>query len=482
MPNGWNEPNGPHPPDALAGPAPGVGGAADMRRASLAQQHLRWLLSLFGALTALIMVSVLGFVLLPLAERSADDLAALMVLSAQTWVELPPDTRPAFEAELLRQHQLALRADLALPAEGTLRHGFYIGFVEQALQHRNGAPALMTPLPGPQGEPWLWTPVSTGGQTLAVGFAVHRLSTRPLWALAVVLLAGTALAGVAAVWMARRVARPVARLEQAAAQLAMGANPALLPQTGARELAHLAGHFNHMALQVRELLQARTTLLAGVSHDLRTPLARMRLALEMLRLKPEPALITRLEQDIEEMNGLIGQMLSLARALDPEPAQTLLLAPWLAQRAQLLADAAQAAGATLAVQCPDGLQAQAAPGVLARVLDNLLGNALRYAPGPVEVTAQRVPGARSPGAPALRISVLDRGPGIPAEQLQAVWQPFARLEVSRSAQTGGYGLGLAIVRQLAQAQGWAAGLAPRPGGGLAVWVDLPEHLPEQPPG
>jgi two-component system osmolarity sensor histidine kinase EnvZ len=140
MPNGWNEPNGPHPPDALAGPAPGVGGAADMRRASLAQQHLRWLLSLFGALTALIMVSVLGFVLLPLAERSADDLAALMVLSAQTWVELPPDTRPAFEAELLRQHQLALRADLALPAEGTLRHGFYIGFVEQALQHRNGAP------------------------------------------------------------------------------------------------------------------------------------------------------------------------------------------------------------------------------------------------------------------------------------------------------------------------------------------------------
>lgn len=91
-----------------------------------------------------------------------------------------------------------------------------------------------------------------------------------------------------------------------------------------------------------------------------------------------------------------------------------------------MADSVQAAGATLTVQCPDGLQAQAAPGVLARVLDNLLGNALRYAPGPVEVTAQRVPGARSPGAPALRISVLDRGPGIPAEQLQAVWQPFAR--------------------------------------------------------
>ena len=451
---------------------------AQTRRASLAQQHLRWLLSLFGALAALILVSVLGFVLLPLSERSADDLAALMVLSAQTWVELPPQTRPAFEAELLRQHQLALRADLALPGSDALNHGFYIGFVEQALQRRAGSPALLTPRPGPQGEPWLWTPVSVGGQTLAVGFAVERLSTRPMWALGVVLLAGTALAGAAAVWMARRIARPVARLEQAAAELAAGASPALLPQSGPLELARLAGHFNHMALQVRELLQARTTLLAGISHDLRTPLARMRLALEMLRLQPTPALITRLEQDVEEMNGLIGQMLSLARGLDAEPAQDLMLAPWLAGRVQLLTSAAQAAGAGLEVHCAPDLQARAAPAVLARVLDNLVGNALRYAPGPVQIKVQRAAGtdAVAPG-PVLRISVLDRGPGIPPAQMQAVWQPFARMEASRNAQTGGYGLGLAIVRQLAQAQGWTTGMAPRPGGGLAVWVDLPEHRP-----
>ena len=440
---------------------------------SLAQQHLRWLLSLFLALTSLIVVSLLGFVLLPLAERSADDLAALMVLSAQTWVELPPDTRPAFEAELLRQHQLALRADWAVPAGGDLKHGFYIGFVEQALQVRSGQPAVLTPLPGPQGGPWLWTPVATVGQTLAVGFAVERLNTRPLWALAVVLLAGTALAAAAAVWMARRIARPVARLEQAAAELATGASPRLLPMSGPLELARLARHFNDMALQVRELLQARTTLLAGLSHDLRTPLARMRLALEMLRLKPEPAHIARLEQDIEEMNGLIGQMLGLARGLDAEPAQTLALAPWLAGRAQLLAAAALAAGATISVHCTEALQARAAPGALARVLDNLLGNALRYAPGPIEITAQRHPGTKGP---ALRIQVLDRGAGIAQEQMHALWQPFARGEASRSPQTGGYGLGLAIVRQLAQAQGWQAGLAPRTGGGLAAWVDVPEHL------
>lgn len=199
------------------------------------------------------------------------------------------------------------------------------------------------------------------------------------------LLAATALAGAAAVWLARRVARPVARLQQAVAQLALGANPALLPRTGARERARLAGQLNQMALQVRELRQARTTLLVGVSRDLHTPLA--------------------------------------------------------------------------------------------RVLDNPLGNALPYAPGLVEVQALRVPGARGPDAAAPRAGVLDCGPGIPPQQLPTVWQPFVRLEACRSVQTGGDSRGVAILRQPAQAQGWATGLTPRNRGGMAVWVDVPQHLP-----
>ncbi len=440
------------------------------RRASLAQHYLRWLVSLFLALALLIFAATMGFVMLPLAERSADDLAGLMLLSAQTWAELPPDTRAAFELELLRKHQLALLPDMAVPPDSSLVHGFYVHFLEQSLQQRSGVPTYLAKATGPEPGDWLWTRVVAGGQGIGVGFSVDRVNTRPLWGLAVVLLGGMGLASLAAMWLARHIAQPVARLEQAAAELATGASPAMLSQTGPRELADLAGHFNQMVLQVRELLDARTTLLAGISHDLRTPLARMRLALELLTLRPDPALIARLETDVDEMNGLIGQLLGLAKGMEHEDRRTFELEPWLLERAGLHAEAARAAGAAIAVNCPAALQVHAAAGLLGRVLDNLVVNALRYAPGPVELSAQTA-GAASAGS--IRLSVLDRGPGIPADQLDAVWRPFQRVEDSRSPQTGGYGLGLAIVRQLARSQGWTVGLVARSGGGLIAWIELP---------
>jgi len=278
------------------------------------------------------------------------------------------------------------------------------------------------------------------------------------------------LVAVLAWWLAQRIAQPIARLEAAAAQLAVGARPALLPETGPRELADLARHFNRMAVQVRELADARTTLFAGISHDLRTPLARMRLALEMLSIRPDSELLRRMEADIEQMNALIAQLLDIARGLANEPAQTLALCDWLEQRVQLHRAAASAAGATLQVDCDRGLQVQVPPGVLGRAVDNLIDNALRYAPGPIDVVAQS--GTARAGQAMVRIGVLDRGPGVPADQLEAVFRPFHRIEASRSPATGGFGLGLAVVRQLATAHGWRASLAPRDGGGLAAWIEI----------
>ena len=444
--------------------------ASPRRRPTLAQQYLRRLWALFLAFAAVIFASELGFVMRPMAERSADDLAGLMVLAARTWAELPPQTRPVFEAELRRSYELALHPGMAPPAAASVVQGFYLHDLEHSLQVRSGTPVFLARAPGPQGGDWLWASVRAGGQAIGVGFSEQRMNTQPLWSLVVTLLVGTALAGATAVFMARRIATPVARLEQAAAQLASGASPALLPVDGPRELADLARHFNLMTLQVRELIDARTTLLAGISHDLRTPLARMRLALELLTLKPSPALIERLEHDIEEVNRLIGQLLDLARGLDHEEQARFELAPWLAERLRLHAAAAQAMHAAITVSCPAGLHVQAAPGRLARLVDNLLGNALRYAPGPIELAVQACPEAPRQ---RIRLSVLDRGPGIPREQMASVWQPFQRVEGSRSPHTGGYGLGLAIVRQLAQAEGWPVGLEPRPGGGLLAWVELP---------
>jgi len=166
-------------------------------------------------------------------------------------------------------------------------------------------------------------------------------------------------------------------------------------------------------------------------------------------------------------------LLDIARGLKAEPAQEFELCGWLRGRAQVHHAAAVAAGSDLTVHCVDGLRVRSPPGMLTRVIDNFLGNALRYAPGPVELVGQALP-PTLPGRPAgARVGVLDRGPGIPAGELDAVMRPFHRLEGSRNQATGGFGLGLAIVQQLAHANGWVVRLEAREGGGLAAWVELP---------
>ena len=440
------------------------------RPAGLAQQYARWLAALFVTLELITAAAALGFIFLPMARRAADDLAGLMVLSAQTWSELPPKTRPVFEQELQRSHHIALRPSMAPPPDTGLRHGPYLHFLERAFERRVGHEVFFVEETAADGRLWLWTAVPAGGRTMGVGFAEDRMKTRPLGALALPFGIGMLLVALLSWWLARRIVQPVAQLEQAAAQVARGASPALLPETGPRELADLARHFNRMALQVRELLDARTTLFAGVSHDLRTPLARMRLALEMLSMRPDPALLARLERDIEEMNALIGQMLEIARGMNTETAGEFELCAWLRERAQAHEAAAHAAGAQLSVHCDETIRVHAAPGALARIVDNLLSNALRYAPGPIELAGRA---AASGEAGGVTIRVLDRGPSIAPEQRALVFRPFHRAPAQGDPAPGAFGLGLAIVQQLARANGWQVGLDPREGGGLEAWVVVP---------
>ena len=315
--------------------------------------------------------------------------------------------------------------------------------------------------PGTDGADWYWARLPSGSGTLAVGLSSERINSRPLVALLIALLGGLGLAVGLAWWLARRVTEPLARLEAASAQLGQGETPALLPETGPREIVALSRRFNTMTVQVQELMTARTTLLAGVSHDLRTPLARMRLALEMLRTQPSTTLLDRLERDMELMNQLIGNVLDLARGLEHEPATPVDMAALLHE---LAAEHATAAS-PVQVRCEPCVRPVPAI-ALRRALGNLLQNALRYAPsGPVELVCEQ------DGA-YCRVGVLDRGPGIPADQVEAMFQPFQRLEPSRSPKTGGSGLGLAIVRELAQANGWRVSLGERAGGGMEAWVVL----------
>ena len=366
-------------------------------------------------------------------------------MHCSTWAELPPQTRPAFEEELFRSHALALRADP--PGDGASAwHAPYFYLLEEALRQRTGVAQHLSSEELDSGT-WYWVAVPTAGARLTVGLSATRVNSQPMAAFFVALAVGLLLA---------------LAVEAASAVIGEGGQPALLPETGPREVAALSRRFNAMATQVRDLLASRTTLLAGVSHDLRTPLTRMRLALEILKDDPNPALIERLEHDIAQMNTLIGNVLDLARGLAHEKPTPIDLPAYLAQ----LASEHATTTTPVVVTCPP-CRVAAPPVALARALGNLLQNANRYAPGGVDLVAERT-------AQTCRIGVLDRGPGIAAEQLEAVFQPFFRLDASRSPITGGSGLGLAIVRELARANGWQVTLLAREGGGLQAWIALPQ--------
>jgi two-component system osmolarity sensor histidine kinase EnvZ len=296
---------------------------------------------------------------------------------------------------------------------------------------------------------------------MSVGMPGQRVPSQPL--LAVLGALGLALgAGGALAWvLARRVVAPLTQLQRASERLGLGEAPELLPEDGPLELATLSRRFNRMAVQVRELLAARTLLLAGVSHDLRTPLARMRLALEMLRERRDEALMDRLERDIEHMNRLIANVLDLARGVAGEARTPVPVAQLLGELAQ------QHGGGRVRLRCDAGGTYAVPEMALHRAMANLLENALRYAPqGEVELVCE-------PRGPGLRLGVLDRGPGIPPEQVALMFEPFQRLDASRSPIGGGTGLGLSIVQALAQAHGWTVELQPRDGGGMQAWVELP---------
>jgi two-component system osmolarity sensor histidine kinase EnvZ len=432
--------------------------------------HRLWPLSLFGrAVITLVFTfglfalatfyAIVHYALVPVAARSAADLAALMVLGTRTLVALPPEMRGDFRAKLDREYGLTLRDDGAAPTE--LEH-YYFPYIERldiALGERLGHPVTVQSNLI-DGQRWFWAGLDTGSRVVWVGFPRDRIQTRPLEAVMLILGVAALLVVLTAAVLARRVTDPLTRLSLAAEQLAKGIYPNPLPERGPRELASLAHQFNTMNRQVRELLANRTVLLAGISHDLRTPLTRLRLGLEMLPSRTDRALVERMERDIDDMNGLITQSVELGKTLGAgERSPTDL--------AGMLHDLAAGREERVRVNTAGPCMHRVAALALRRIVGNLLDNALRYSSAPVEL---RLDCGEQPPV----IFVLDRGPGIPEAERDAVFRPFHRLEHSRNRRTGGSGLGLAVARQLAVANDMEIQLWGRPGGGTIVGVRLPQ--------
>lgn len=413
----------------------------------------------FVILLFIVFGSISYFVNLPLGRQATDDLAALIVLSAQTWVELPPATRPDFERELIEHHGLIVQpADTPLPNHTNILP--YRLLLEQALEKRLGyaVPVLTTHNPE-----YYWVDINMAGKNLRVGFAHDRVGTQQPYALATIFAAMLVTVVVTALILARRITGPLTRLAQAVQQLGHGTEPSPLPESGPAELASLARNFNHMARDVRELLENRTTLLAGVSHDLRTPLARLRLAVEMLPREFEPKLLAGIVRDLNAMDKLLTQYLALARGMIEESIESLDLRELVDG---VVADARRAGATVRWSPGPASVICAVRPHALERIVTNLLDNARRYGEGNViDIECKKV-------EREVVIRVLDRGPGIPEAERKMVFRPFHRLEVARSSAGGGSGLGLAIARQLADANGWSLTLDTRPGGGIIASVRL----------
>jgi two-component system osmolarity sensor histidine kinase EnvZ len=219
-----------------------------------------------------------------------------------------------------------------------------------------------------------------------------------------------------------------------------------------------------MSANIRELSENRTIMVAGISHDLRTPLTRLGLAVEMLGEDSNPRLVAGIRRDLAAMNRLISQFLQFTKGLEDESPVQLDLRQLIEAQAE---DLRRSGTEVEFGGCSSPCSYKVEPVALGRLLANLLENAAHYGAGkPINVNLQC-------DEQAVSIEICDRGPGIPADQVEAVFQPFHRLEAARSTRTGGSGLGLAIARQLADKHDWSIQLLPREGGGTVARVGLP---------
>lgn len=425
--------------------------------ASLFGRVLLTLVLTFGSFAVVAFATVVYYALMPVVQRSTTDLAALMELSARTLVQLPDDLRDDYRNKLLRDYQLWLRTEDEPPQY--LRFYFFPYAIRlgQALSQRVDREVRMQSNIA-AGERWFWVDLNTAQGIVWAGFPRGRINTKPMEGLFVVSVAALLLLVLTAAVIASRVTLPLTRLSKAAEDVAKGRSPDLLPEIGPRELASLARQFNAISKQVQELLADRTVLLAGISHDLRTPLTRLRLALEMLPDDTQVELTQRMERDIEEMNAQISQAVEMGRSLGAGERHTTDL---VALIGEVVGNRPRIVWLPIG-RCMQSVNALA----LRRILGNLIENALRYSQTTVEV---RVDCKHQAAA----IFVLDRGSGIPEAEREAVFRPFYRLEHSRNRATGGSGLGLAVARQLAVSNDMEIHIGSRAGGGTVASIRLP---------
>ncbi len=412
----------------------------------------------------LITLSTLAyFMVVPLGQRAADDLANVMIHAAETWHSLSGASRPNFVVKMKSQHDL-LMTEPEIPLAETSSLLPYLYFLEKSLYKQLGQEVQIKQSMTEDGEVWFWADIPISDNFVRLGFSRSRIGVNPPIAFLLLITVGLYLTIITAVKLTRRLTVPIERLHQAAQALGKGQWPDPVKIDSPEELTVLAREFNRMNIQVRELLSNRTTLLAGIAHDLRTPLTQIQLALAMLPDEGgDPKLMKSIQNDLGVINRLIGETLSISLELEEGEAAL----SDIGMELRKIVDNTQANGIDIHLSEEAKCSQLLHPLALRRIITNLLVNAVRYGEGkPITISYEC-------DADKIVILIIDRGPGIPPESVEAVFRPFYRLEKSRGSKTGGSGLGLAIVRQLADANKWGVRLLPHPGGGTCAELTIP---------
>ena len=409
-----------------------------------------------GILASSIVLVATGwfFVGRPTVRNATLNFAHQIENAVETYHVIPDAERERFRRRLLTDLGLVLRTpDGALRGERSSLP--YFRYLEKALSEVAGRPVIVLR----HGEAYSFD-FPDGAGVVRFSFNHSRLGSEPVLALFVMLSLAVLSSLFTALFMARYTARPIENIAMRTDMRQQGRSAAALPEEGARELRDIVRNFNALSSQNRELINNSAIMLAGISHDLRAPITRARMALELARENMELALAERIERSLIQMETLIAQYLDyMGGSIKERPARLCVLT--LLREIALTHEEAEI---RLDVdETPADLPVRA----LTRCAQNLLDNAVKHsAGGPVDIAFHR-------RASLWMLEVADRGPGIPQSELEKVFKPFRRLDNARSQL--GSGLGLTIVQEICRVQGWTILLEPRDGGGLVARLCMPHH-------
>jgi two-component system, OmpR family, osmolarity sensor histidine kinase EnvZ len=430
-----------------------------------------WPSSLFGRLV-LLLVAVVGLAAVTTIVVFSRDRAALLAhqfndtkvvqmkaLRASLEGVDGPSRRDAL-ARLGRAYGVHIIPERERPTVGLVPQGATLQGLEERLREDLGSGTEVRIAPRAR---QLFVRVQAGTEGYWIGFPLPPRAEADLPARALAsVIAIMVLLLLAAFAFARYLARPLGALRAAVERVGRGETPPPLPESGTSEIAAVNRGFNAMLANLRQIERDRAILLAGVSHDLRTPLARLRLGVEMSKADEETR--AGMVSDIEEMDRIIGQFLDFARI------ETTATGEPIDVNRELAAGVERYARAGHDVRLTPGTRAfvRMKPAALSRVASNLIDNALAYGKPPLDVTTQVRENE-------VVLDFADRGVGIPESDAERLKQPFTRADEARTRFDGaaGAGLGLAIVDRIARLHGGTLELLAREGGGTIARVRLP---------